>query len=376
MVWALVVLGRAASPDRVSIRWNITPTNQAIEVIGVAPQELASLQKAAWSVEQWQKLLSVYAEQGALTSDLWLPPMAGSYEIAAETIRFQPRFRMEPGILFRTVFDPSKLPSGSAAKSVSSTFQLPRTATQRTTQITTIYPSAAEVPENLLKFYLLFSAPMSRGHIYEHIRLQDDSGKTVELPFLEINEELWDPSMTRLTLFLDPGRIKRGVKPLEEVGPALQAGHSYTLSIADTWLDADGNPLKTGAQKKFKVTPPDRQPIDPDKWQIRSPQARSSQVLMVEFPKPMDHALARRMIRVVDSSQRFVGGRIGLAGNEREWHFTPDRDWSAGKHFLLVEAKIEDLAGNNIGKAFEVDLFEGVDQHLTNSVMRLPFEIR
>src|ERR1043166_1557134 len=237
MVCALAVLGRAASPEGVSIRWNITPTNQAIEVVGVTPQELASLRKAAWSVEQWQKLLSVYAEQDTLTSDLWLPPMAGNYEVAAEAIRFRPQFRMEPGILFRTVFDPSKLPSGPAAKAVSSTFQLPRAARQRTTRIAAIYPSAAEVPENLLKFYLLFSAPMSRGHIYEHIRLQDDSGKIVELPFLEINEELWDPSMTRLTLFLDPGRIKRGVKPLEEVGPALEAGHSYTLSIADSWIE-------------------------------------------------------------------------------------------------------------------------------------------
>ena len=34
--------------------------------------------------------------------------------------------------------------------------------------------------------------------------------EAIELPFLEIDEELWDPAMMRLTLFIDPGRIKRG----------------------------------------------------------------------------------------------------------------------------------------------------------------------
>src|SRR5437762_8966838 len=99
---------------------------------------------------------------------------------------------------------------------------------------------------------------MRRGHIYEHIRLLDHAGKDVELPFLEINEELWNPDMTRLTLFIDPGRIKRGVKPLEEVGPALENGKRFTLSIDSAWQDAQGQPLKAGFQKTFRVGPTDR----------------------------------------------------------------------------------------------------------------------
>ena len=46
--------------------------------------------------------------------------------------------------------------------------------------------------------------------------------------------------MTRLTLLLDPGRIKRGVRPLEEIGGALQVGRTYTLVIDDAWPDAKG----------------------------------------------------------------------------------------------------------------------------------------
>ena len=43
---------------------------------------------------------------------------------------------------------------------------------------------------------------------------------------------------------------------------------------------------------------------------------------------------------------------------------------------MLVQTTIEDMAGNNIGKAFEVDLFDGIQRRLTNSTVRLPFEIK
>src|SRR5262249_32867051 len=157
---------------------------------------------------------------------------------------------------------PDQLPgkSGSGGAPITSVFQAPRRSETPTTRVSQVYPSSDTLPENLLKFYIHFTAPMSRGNIYDHIHLRDESGKEVELPFLEIDEELWDPTMTRLTLFIDPGRIKRGVRPLEEVGPSLEAGKSYTLVIGREWRDGVGNPLKQGFEKAFKVAPPDREP--------------------------------------------------------------------------------------------------------------------
>jgi len=79
---------------------------------------------------------------------------------------------------------------------------------------------------------------------WTHLRphsLRDSAGKTVELPFLEIDEELWNPQMTRLTLFIDPGRIKRGVQPLEEIGPVLENGKHYALIIDAAWQDSSAN---------------------------------------------------------------------------------------------------------------------------------------
>ena len=115
---------------------------------------------------------------------------------------------------------------------------------------------------------------MSRGGIYEHIRLLDASGKAIELPFLEIDEELWDPAMTRLTLFIDPGRIKRGVRPLEEIGPALEEGKAYTLVIDRAAGGRGGERAGGGVSQAFSVGPPDRDPPDPAKWKVTPPTRR------------------------------------------------------------------------------------------------------
>jgi len=372
------VLASAAPLPDTGIRWNVSTTNQAVEVFNLPPAAVGALTRQNWPAEQWQNLFAVYAEQGNIAIDLWLPSMSGSYATTNGLIVFFPQFPLQPEVTYRAVFDPSKLPAGNGVtgKVVSSTFRLPRAGQGPSTVISAVYPSADELPENLLKFYLQFSAPMSRGHTYDYIHLLDDTGKAVELPFLEINEELWDRTMTRLTLFLDPGRIKRGVKPLEEVGPALLAGRTYTLVIDDSWTDAEGNHLKTGVRKVFKVGPPDRDAIDLDKWRIEPPKADSREPLVVAFPKPLDQALARRMIHARPDGGAPVSGQVELLNQEREWRFVPTNPWAPGRYALSVETTIEDLAGNNIGKPFEVDLFDKVQSHLTNQIVARPFTVR
>jgi hypothetical protein len=305
-----------------------------------------------------------------------MPPMLGNYRVASDRLRFEPQFPLEPGVKYRAVFRPARLNGKGVGEEIAAVFEMPRRDSTPTTEVTRIYPSADELPENLLKFYLHFSASMSRGQIYDHIKLVDESGKQVELPFLEIDEELWDPEFKRLTLFIDPGRIKRGVKPLEEIGPSLEEGKSYALVIDREWRDSAGNPLKTSFQKRFKVGPPDRLPPDPKAWKIESPQAGGRDPLIMIFPEPMEHALAERMIFVTLASGEQVIGKIVLENQERRWIFTPAQPWRAGKYQLVIQTTLEDLAGNNIGKPFEVDLFEGVQPRLSTQSIKLSFEIR
>src|SRR4030095_8926491 len=158
-------------------------------------------------------------------------PMIGDYHIQSGVLRFEPRFPLDPGITYEAVFDPHELPGERRGEKISVSFKVPPRAFGERTFVSQVYPSAELLPENLLKFYVHFSAPMSRGHAYKHTHLRDENGKEIEVPFLELDEELWDPTMTRLTLFIDPGRIKRGVRPLEEVGPALEAGKRYNLVV-------------------------------------------------------------------------------------------------------------------------------------------------
>jgi len=371
------LLSQAVETSGHSLRWNTNSNPVIVEVVGLGEGTLAQLQAANQQTADWQKLFAVYAGQGDFLADMSVPPMLGSYRVDDGLIRFQLQFALQRGVAYRAVFRPSKLPGvDNRSADIVSRFQLPAVQGQSTTVVTQVYPSADTLPENLLKFYVHFSAPMQGGHIYSHIHLRDATGKAVELPFLEIDEELWNPDMTRLTLFIDPGRIKRGVQPLEEIGPALEEGKRYTLEIDAAWHDSAGLPLREMFRQAFRVGPQDREPPALASWKIESPKAGTRYPLTVNFPEPMDHALALRVIHVMDTAGRLVVGTSALSNHEMRWSFTPQESWAPGQHQLQVQNTIEDLAGNNIGKAFEVDLFEGVQRRFTNTVVNLAFEVR
>ncbi|HEU0005209.1 MAG TPA: Ig-like domain-containing protein [Terriglobia bacterium] len=371
----------AASPNEYSIRW-VSAAAEArtatVQVTGFSTATLRALQRPAWKLADWKRVLAVYAEQGSSTAVPDLPPMLGSYRIRSGLVTFDPQFLLDPGVVYRAVFRPGQLPGAQRVEDapIAAVFKLPTIRPVPTTVVQQVFPSSVSLPENLLKFYVHFSAPMSRGRIYEHIHLRDDAGKEIELPFLEIDEELWDPTMTRLTLFIDPGRIKRGVLPLEEIGPALETGKSYSLVIDSDWKDGAGNLLQAGFAKRFSVAAPDRDPPDPARWNIQAPQPGTHTPLVVTFPEPMDQALAQRVIQVTGDSGEALSGSVTLGDEERRWVFVPANPWRPGTYQLVVPTTLEDLAGNNIGKPFEVDLFEGVQRRVTTPTVNVPFEVR
>jgi hypothetical protein len=367
----LILLSGAYALAEPRIRWVNSAAGTQVEVSGVDDAALAAMRD--WPAEKWSALLTVGVQQEPVAQ------MLGSWQAdsAAGVLRFTPRFPLTPGVAYRAELNRSLLPGATADTSrITSGFTVPIPPRGPGTVVTNVFPSAAEVPENLLKFYLHFSAPMSRGRIYEHIHLRDEAGKDVELPFLEIDEELWDPEMKRLTLFIDPGRIKRGLRPIEEIGPSLQEGRRFTLAIDATWLDATGEPLVQKYEHSFRVGPPDRTPIDPGEWKLAEPAAASTEPLGVAFPKPMDRALALRLLQVVRDDGSLVEGNATVADAERSWSFTPAQPWHPGLHRLVVPATLEDLAGNNVGKAFEVDLLERGERRESGKTVKLPFTVK
>jgi hypothetical protein len=369
-----------AAGSRYALRWLGDPADSnrtVVEVAGLSAPQQQALERAALSTVEWQNVLAVQASQGDALTDMAVPPMLGRYRVDTGAVRFTPQFPLEPGVTYRAIFRPARLPGASSRdEPIMSVHRPARQPARATTVVTQVLPSAAELPENLLKFYVHFSAPMSRGHIYDHIRLLNEAGQPVELPFLEIDEELWNAELTRLTLFIDPGRIKRGVQPLEEVGPALEAGKRYTLVIHRDWQDGAGQPLKETFEKRFKVTAPVRAALDPARWQIKAPAAGTRDPLIVRFGTPLDAALAVRKINLAGAGGRPLLAAKTLTDHERELRLTPDQPWQRGPHRIVVQNTLEDLAGNNVGKPFEVDLFEGVQRRLTSATVELPFEVR
>jgi hypothetical protein len=343
------------------------------DVADLGARVLADLAKANREPGQWTDLFAVYVDNGqAERKDQ--PPVLGSYRVEDGVLRFEPRFPPAPGLRYRAVFNPAQLPkpANPKAEPVVAEFTIPKPAAAAPTVVEMVYPTRDKLPENLLKFYLHFSAPMSRGEAYRHIRLLDAAGKPVESPFLELGEELWDPQGKRFTLFIDPGRIKRGLKPREDIGPVLEAGKRYTLEIDHAWSDAQGNPLKETYRKAFRAAAADEDPPDPKTWKVQPPPAGTSKPLTVTFPEPLDHALLQRLLWLTDARARKVSGTMTVSDEETRWDFTPEQPWRAGTYSLVVDTALEDLAGNSIGRPFEVDVFQPIQHAVKARTVTLP----
>lgn len=304
------------------------------------------------------------------------PAMLGTVRLEGNILRFEPRFPPVAGIRYRAVFRPARLSSADGGSDVRAELTLPKATPASRTSVTAVYPTRNVLPENQLKFYLHFSAPMSRGEAYRHVRLLDDAGKPVKLPFLEIDQELWDPTGKRLTLLFDPGRVKRGLKPRQEEGPILEEGKRYTFVIDAAWQDAEGNALKEAVRKEFRVAAPEERAVDVKDWTLRPPAAASRDALEVRFPKPLDHAMLQRVIRVVDAGGKRVPGTIRIADEETRWQFVPEHAWAAGTYDLITDTTLEDLAGNQIGRAFELDLFRKIDREVKAETVKRTFVVR
>ena len=69
-----------------------------------------------------------------------------------------------------------------------------------------------------------------------------------------------------------------------------------------------------------------------------------------------------------------TAGTIELGDKERLWRFLPAKPWKSGKYRLAVDMALEDLAGNRVGRPFEVDVLHPVQKHLEVRIVRLPFE--
>jgi hypothetical protein len=279
---------------------------------------------------------------GAVTE----PPMLGTYEVRGDVVIFHPRFPLVRGLRYTVRFE-------ADGKLHDIAVMLPKTTSTPTTVVSQVYPTGDALPANQLKFYLYFSAPMSFGDAYRHIRLLDEDGREVQRAFLQTAHELWDADRQRFTLILDPGRIKRGLRSNVEDGAPLRAGRRYRLVIDADWRDGEGLVLREPFEKSFRVVDADRVAPDSRAWRLTAPAADTTDPVQLTMNEPLDRALLEEMIVVLDAGGRRVEGGIEIGAGETEWRFRPRVGWGEGPYVVHVSAKIEDRAGNNLQRLFD-----------------------
>jgi hypothetical protein len=340
--------GRTPSPS-IAVDRSQSPT--VVEVRGLPSRDLAALGRTALTSEQWQQILRV-SVKGSPT------PIAGRYTVARRGIRFTPMYAFDNWLSFDVTFDATRIPGADPSDAwrfnrVTRTVAFAGTGVGRATYVKHVYPSGPELPENTLRFYIQFSAPMGRASALEHVRLIEQNGDHVMDPFLPLEAELWTPDRTRFTLLFDPGRVKRGIKPNRDLGRALVAGRRYALVIGERWPDGRGQPLKEGYRHEFLAVPAIEKPLDPRAWKIEAPKGSTRDPLEVRFPWALDYGLLQRALGVRRNGAE-VPGESQAAPGEQQWRFTPRDPWTPGDYSFIALTLLEDPAGNRPGRAFEV----------------------
>ena len=273
-------------------------------------------------------------------------PIAGRYVMDGDTIRFSPAFGFDAGrdYVVRLPFDSKAVP-----------FRISTDTAQLAPIVTDIYPSGDTLPENTLRFYIHFSVPMQPHVAFDYIKLRDASGAVDGAAFMRFKQELWNEDRTRLTVLIDPGRIKREVATNVELGPALLAGQRYTLTVESGWPSADGTAVLPTFTKTFEVSDALRTRPDTRLWSANTPCAGTREPLNVTFDRPFDRHLLTYALRIETQDGHEIEGTIEAKEAEHHWGFTPITPWPAENLLLRTNLALEDVAGNNF-----VDLLDHV----------------
>ena len=210
-----------------------------------------------------------------------------------------------------------------------------------------ISPEAKVLPANTLRFYIHFPKSGEAHFDRDNLRLLDDEEGVVRDPFLVLSQELWSHDGRRLTVFIEPGRIKRGLGADPAHDPALVVGRRYSLVVTA---------LGRTARHTFDVGEPVLEAIDEKNWNIVPPQVGSLDPLVVHFDRVMDAALCEDEIAICNAAGQVIETCVALSEDGKTMQLIPKAPWRDGEHSLLVTERFEDVCGNRLGEALDHDL--------------------
>ncbi|MFN8345010.1 MAG: Ig-like domain-containing protein [Spirosomataceae bacterium] len=288
----------------------------------------------------------------------------GEFQLVKDAVTFEPLIPFTGGLRYEVVLNTNTL----------ATIEIPRS--KDTPALSGIYPSQDTLPENLLKFYFVFSRPMTEGRALQYITLLDEKGDALPQTFLNLQPELWNAERTILTLWLDPGRIKRDLQPNKRLGAPLAQGGRYRLVVSAEWPDEQGAYLAQNYTKDFVVTDRDMTSPKTTDWTINDPLRGTLNPLEVELHESLDYILLQNAVHLTNEKGTAIEGTIQLSDEERKLSFTPLSPWTGSRYTLQIEARLEDLAGNNLNRLFDRDLNDSKTLPSDYKIIELNRQIR
>jgi hypothetical protein len=299
-----------------------------------------------------------------LSDSLNRPAILGEVTVLEGNVLFEPLIPLLRGLIYEVRI------GGKALTKI----QIPEPSSSDAPRLLSVYPSCDTVPENLLKFYFVFSKPMREGQSLKHIFLLKNNGDTLFQTFLDLQPELWDRDGKQLTLWLDPGRIKRDLQPNQRMGLPLEKGTRYRVVVDNLWQDTRGMKLSEQWSRSFFVSGSDKESPDLKKWIVTIPSPGTRKPLLVEFTEPLDYVLSKQAIRILNANGMAVPGEIELNQKESGLRFTPDEPWQKDTYHLKSESRLEDLAGNNLDRLFDQEISAAADKQAKKH--QIVFEVK
>jgi hypothetical protein len=319
------------------------------------PEILYTFSRYYNATDEWKAVFPITLRQ---TPDVVVD---GQYEVFKSAVCFTPRFPFASNLEYEAIFYQEALSNNYnevyLPKAPSNTLRLIfsiSTSNEGIPMVTNVYPTADVLPENLLKLHITFSQSMTRGEVYERVKIYDVYNKAIEKAFLIVDEELWDEEMKSITIMLDPGRVKRGLRANLEMGAPLHAEESYTLVIDKGWPDQFGNRTTNIVKKHFTCIAADRKKPDAQQWSFCIPTNRDSP-LTIDLKESFDIDLLLHTVRIKDKKGNLIRGTTSILDHETKLIFENDGAWKNGDYTIEINPVLEDLAGNNMKRLFDKD---------------------
>jgi hypothetical protein len=315
------------------------------------------------------KAVSVSIKRTLLTSDT-IPDIhvrgseysvSGKADAESDVIRFTPDVPFERGMSY-DIFDGQRIVHS---------FSILANETATIPEIVASFPSCDSVPENLLKIYLVFDQPMMEGRAYDFIHLTNHStGDTIEGAFLELQPELWSEDEKMLTLWLDPGRIKKDLIPNKTRGTVLSPDSWYELSVSPGWKSKSGQVMRGEYRRVFITKNRDSGKPDVTTWTVGV-----GNDIVVDMNESLDQPLLSSSISFWHGEDK-IAGSLHIQECERTFRFTPGEALEQGTYRIEIESRLEDLAGNNLNRLFETDVTGPKSVSENKSIHTIEFRVR